>query len=219
MLKERHLAAHTDKQILQHIPPRDLVSAMLVSKSWCFAAFHLLWQKPALSSITQFADFIRIITSPSPLLPYASTVRRLSFNGFSRHLSDRLFREIVACKSLERVTMPGATNLSASALSEVFTSLKELIAIDLSGVTAVDDSVVSVIASSCQRVQGLNLSKCNKVGDEGLLAIARQLKMLRRVRDRNTTVIDPSDQADGLHSLDRPVHRSAESVVPSIAGA
>lgn len=169
-------------EILQHVSPKDLVSAMLVSKSWCFAAFHLLWQKPALSSITQFADFVRVITSPSPLLPYALTVRRLSFNGFSKHLSDRLFRDIVACKNLERVTMPGATNLSSSALCEVFANLEELVAIDLSGVTAVDDSVVSTIAAKCRRVQGLNLSRCNKVGDEGLLAIARNLRMLRRVR-------------------------------------
>lgn len=171
-------------KILQHAAPRDFVSAMLVSKSWCLAAYHLLWQKPVLTSITQFADFVRVITSPAPLLPYASTVRRLSFNGFSKHLSDRLFRDIVACRNLERVTMPGATNVSASALCEVFAKLEDLVAIDLSGVTAVDDSVVLTIAKNCRRVQGLNLSKCNKVGDEGLLAIARNLKMLRRVSNQ-----------------------------------
>lgn len=168
-------------QVMQMLHSRDLVSAMLVSKSWCSAAFPLIWQKPTLTSITQFASFVRVLSLPDPLLPYSTMVRRLVFNGFAKHLTDDLFRGIATCKRLERLTLPGATRLTSKSLIHVLGKLRGLIAIDLMGVIAVDDQVVRQIAQSCPQVQGLNLARCLYLTDDGVMAIATQLKSLRRV--------------------------------------
>ncbi|GMK54196.1 hypothetical protein CspeluHIS016_0107820 [Cutaneotrichosporon spelunceum] len=155
---------------------------MLVSKSWCVAAYPLIWQRPSLSSISQFAGFVRALGRPNHLLPYRTTVRRLVFNTFARHLTDDLFGSITACQHLERLTLPGATHLSAPMLLEVLGRLPELISIDLSGMDTVDDKVVMKIANSCPLLQGLNLSKCKRIGDEGIIVVAQQLSSLRRIK-------------------------------------
>lgn len=154
---------------------------MLVSKSWCIAAYPLIWQRPSLSSVTQFAGFVRALSTSDPLLPYKTSVRRLVFNSFARHLTDELFIGVTTCEHLERLTLPGATHLSTPTLLDVFGQLPELVSIDLSGMEAVDDKVISTIASNCPQLQGLNLSRCKRIGDDGIVAVACKLALLRRV--------------------------------------
>lgn len=108
-------------------------------------------------------------------------MRRLSFNGFAKHLTDDLFKVVSVCRHLERLTLPGADNLTSASLVHVFSRLRELVIIDLSGVQAVNDEVLRHIAHSSVMVQGLNFSKCGMVGDAGVLAMASKLTMLRRV--------------------------------------
>lgn len=159
------------------------MSAMLVSKSWCLTAFPLVWQRPLLSSITQFAAFARVLSMTKTLLPYSTIVRRLVLNGFSNHLTDELFAHVSICRNLERLTIPSAVNLTTRSLKNVFGKLHELVAIDLSGVEAVDDAVLHVIINNCPPLQGLSLCQCPKITDEGILAVASKLQGLRRVSD------------------------------------
>lgn len=154
---------------------------MLVSKTWCLAAFPLIWQRPPISTITQFAKFVRTLNDPGALLPYAATVRRLVCSAFARDMTDELFSKVSCCYNLERLFLPGA-DLSEKALTAVFQHLPELISVDLCGIDGVNDNVARQIASICTQVQGLNLTRCKRLGDEGIIAIARNLKMLRRVR-------------------------------------
>jgi F-box and leucine-rich repeat protein GRR1 len=174
---------------------------MLVSKSWCVAAYPLIWQRPSLASVSQFAGFVRALGTPNPLLPYPTTVRRLVFNSFARHLPDDLFSGITVCQHLERLTLPGATHLSTATLLEVLGQLPELVSIDLSGMEAVDDKVVMKVASKCPQLQGLNLSKCKRVGDEGIVAVAHQLSALRRVSGRHLADVDQQIKLSGCHRL------------------
>jgi F-box and leucine-rich repeat protein GRR1 len=160
---------------------KDLVHDMRVSKQWCLIAFPILWQKPSLSSIDAFRLFVRVLREPEPLLPYSTAVKRLVFNGFSRHIDDDSFEAIGLCQNLERLTLPGASRLSSKALISVFGKLQNLIAVDLWGVEAVNDQVVSQIATSCPKIQGLNLAQCNSITDEGILAVAAKSAKLRRV--------------------------------------
>lgn len=162
---------------------------MLVSKTWCLAAFPLIWQRPPIHTITQFAKFVRTLNDPDALLPYATTVRRLICSGFARDLTDKLFVKVSCCRNLERLFLPGA-DLSDHCLVSVFRQLPELISIDLGGIDGVTDLVARQIASVCTQVQGLNFTKCKRVGDEGIIAIASNLKMLRRVRQASGIIAD-----------------------------
>lgn len=204
LISVRHnLYACTDPQILKYLPSsRDLLAALLVSKSWCLAAYPLIWQRPLLASVSQFAGFVRALSRPDPLLPYSSTVRRLVFNTFARHLTDELFLGITSCQHLERLTLPGATHLSTATLLHVFNQLPELVSIDLSGMDSVDEKVVKRIATNCPQLQGLNLSKCKRIGDEGIVAVASKLALLRRVSKHSVSALMRADQTERLSSSD-----------------
>lgn len=187
---------------MQYLPSsRDLLAAMLVSKSWCLAAFPLIWQRPTLSSVSQFAGFVRALSRPNPLLPYTSSVRRLVFNSFARHLTDDLFLGITSCQHLERLTLPGAAHLTTPTLLQVFSQLPELISIDLSGMDSVDDKVVAKIATCCPQLQGLNLSRCKRIGDDGVMAVASRLRMLRRVSRNRCPDLTAQIKLNGCHRL------------------
>lgn len=77
--------------------------------------------------------------------------------------------------------MVGSTKLPASALRTVIDCLPDLVAVDLANTESVDDSVLKALGKRCIRLQGLNVSGCKSVGDEGVKAIARGCRMLRRV--------------------------------------
>lgn len=165
--------------------PRDLLSILLTSKSWCLAAFHLLWQKPNLTSTHQLAMFVRVIKSRKLTLPYATQVRRLYLAGLSDGLTDNLLVGLEKCHRMERLTLSKATGLTNQALRRIIEGMPDLVAIDLCEVGGTDDTVVKTIAERCSRIQGLNLSGCKSVGDEGVLAIATKSKLLRRVSVRS----------------------------------
>jgi F-box and leucine-rich repeat protein GRR1 len=60
--------------------------------------------------------------------------------------------------------------------------MPELVAVDLSGLTKTKDEVVQAIAKTSERLQGLNLIGCTAVTDKGIIALAEQSALLRRVR-------------------------------------
>lgn len=175
-------------RVLQYLPSNhDLLSTMLVSKTWCIATFPLIWQRPPLGNITQFAKFVRALNDPGALLPYATTVRRLVCSEFARDLTDELFSKISSCHNIDRLIIPGA-ELSEKSLITVIRHLPDLISADLAGIDGVTDEVARQIARDCHQVQGLNFTKCKRVSDEGILELASSLKMLRRVSVQVTYV-------------------------------
>jgi hypothetical protein len=72
-------------------------------------------------------------------------------------------------------------NLSSDALRKVLGEMECLNWVDLTGVEGVDDSVLEVIGANCPRLQGAHLGTCKGVGDEGIIALAKGCKVLRRV--------------------------------------
>jgi hypothetical protein len=83
--------------------------------------------------------------------------------------------------------MVGSVHISAGALRGVLENVPELIAIDLANTPGVDDSVMKTLGRRCGRLQGLNISGCKSVGDEGVKAVAKGCKMLRRVSQLSPT--------------------------------
>jgi F-box and leucine-rich repeat protein GRR1 len=121
-------------------------------------------------------------------------------------MPDDLFVGLEACHRVERLTLTGATHLSAWALKRVISGMPKLVAVDLSKAKNVDDSVVAAIGEHCPRIQGLNLSHCKAVGDKGIMALAKSSKLLRRVsrlEGYSEVLLKIPDQAGGMPPTDR----------------
>ncbi|KAL7420162.1 SCF ubiquitin ligase complex subunit [Cryptotrichosporon argae] len=161
--------------------PRDLVSALLVSQNWCDAGFGLLWHRPSLTSIAQFAAFTRALSLALPSRPYARHVRRLNLTAIAGELGDELVGALARCVRLERLVLAGAARLSKWGLRALVADLAGLLALDLSHIPAVDDALLEHVAAHCPRLQGLNLTGCKAVGDDGIRAAAR-CRALRRLK-------------------------------------
>nr|XP_019048410.1 hypothetical protein I302_02181 [Kwoniella bestiolae CBS 10118]OCF27340.1 hypothetical protein I302_02181 [Kwoniella bestiolae CBS 10118] len=173
-------------QILRLLPDnRSLLSALLVSRSWCLCTFPLIWMKPQISSILTLASLIRVISPIKNLpttLPYSTSIRRIHLTQLSHTLSDELFAGLKRCTKLERLTLSGCTNLSSGGIVDVIRHLNELVSIDLSGIPSVDDRVLVELGRSCRKLQAVNLSECRLIGDEGVLALGRGCRGLRRAK-------------------------------------
>ncbi|ORY30822.1 hypothetical protein BCR39DRAFT_466339 [Naematelia encephala] len=169
-------------QVLRHLgDTRDLLSALLVSRTWCLCAFPILWYKPPLTNAYQLAYLSRIISQPHPSLPYANAIRRLNLAAFSSALSDDLVEPLARCTRVERLTLTAANGVSAEVLKKVVKCMPELCVVDFSGVEHVDP-VIEVLAEGSRRLQGFSVGGCMSVGDESVLKIAKYSKILRRAK-------------------------------------
>ncbi|WWD06057.1 hypothetical protein V865_004142 [Kwoniella europaea PYCC6329] len=173
-------------QILRLLPDnKSLLSASLVSRSWCLCAFPMIWTRPQISSIITLASLIRVVSPPegrTTTLPYATTIRRLHLTQLSNTLTDMLFSRLSACTRLERLTISNCVGLSSKAIIHVISHLHDLVSIDLSGITQVDDGVLEELARSCGKLQAVNLSDCRLIGDEGVRALGEGCRLLRRAK-------------------------------------
>lgn len=131
--------------------------------------------------MNQLIAFLRVIQSPNPSLPYSETVRRLNLLTLAENITDELLLGLRYCTRIERLTLPGLTLVSSKALRTVVSQMPGMMAIDLSKSPAVNNSVVRQIAETCRKLQGLNLADCVKVEDEGILLVAKNNRLMRRV--------------------------------------
>lgn len=182
ILVERACGTQTHIQILKLVhDPKDIFSALQVSRSWCLSGFSLLWQKPALTTPRQLGSLCRTLRSLSPSLPYAASIRRLNLSGLATSLNDYLIDGLEMCSRVDRITINNAQGVSTQALKRILGGMKEITAVDLSGTSCVENTVVHTIGEAMDKLQGLNLTGCKGVGDEGLKIVAEK-KKFRRVR-------------------------------------
>ncbi|WRT63401.1 uncharacterized protein IL334_000306 [Kwoniella shivajii] len=211
-------------QILRLLPDNDdLLSSLLVSRSWCLCAFSLLWSRPNITTSNTLASLIRVISSPIQTLPYSDSIRRIHLSQLSNTLTDELLLGISSCKRLERLTITGSNQLSPDAIMAVIKEMPELVSVDFSGVLAVNDDVVYELSKHCIKLQAVNLVECKLLGDQGVLGLAKYCKSLRRAkfigchRITANSLIPLVQNCDLLLELDlQDVISTSDSVVYSI---
>lgn len=162
---------------------RDLKRALLISRAWCQCTVPVIWTKPVFSSRDPKAltEFIKVLRLANSFFNYAGFVRRLNFAPLHGTLQDRQLVEFAVCNRLERLVLTDSRYIGSRTLAKVLGQMKDLVAVDLSGVLTTNDGVLKTIASTCTKLQGINLTKCNQITDEGVVALAKQAKCLRRV--------------------------------------
>ncbi|ETS62482.1 hypothetical protein PaG_03106 [Moesziomyces aphidis] len=181
-------ASNLPHEILLHIfkylvlYPPDLLSCLLVCKSWCLNGVELLWHRPALYKISSLFKLVGVIRKPEQLFPYADFVRRLNFTLLANQLEDQLFLMMAACTRLERLTLAGCSNITDATLVKVFQCTPHLVAIDLTDVADITDATLLTLAANCPKAQGVNLTGCKKITSHGVAQLATACRLLRRVK-------------------------------------
>uniref|UniRef100_V5GJF8 Uncharacterized protein n=2 Tax=Kalmanozyma brasiliensis (strain GHG001) TaxID=1365824 RepID=V5GJF8_KALBG len=181
-------ASSLPHEILLHIfkylvlYPPDLLSCLLVCKSWCLNGVELLWHRPALFKISSLFKLVGVIRKPEQLFPYAEFVRRLNFTLLANQLEDQLFLMMSSCRRLERLTLAGCSNITDATLVKVFQNTPMLVAVDLTEVADITDATLLTLAANCPKAQGINLTGCKKITSKGVAELARSCKLLRRVK-------------------------------------
>jgi F-box and leucine-rich repeat protein GRR1 len=143
----------------------------------------IIWTKPSFSAKDPKAitDAIKVLRSPNSTFQYARFVRRLNFGPLHGTLQDAQLVEFAVCSRLERLVLTGSRYIGSRTLGKVLGQMKDLVAVDLSGVTTTNDGVLRTIGTTCTKLQGINLTGCRQITDEGVIALAEQVKHLRRV--------------------------------------
>ena len=180
-------ASQLPPEILIHVlkqlhTPRDLHSALLVSRAWCECSVELLWHKPHFSKLPSLFKMISVICRKDQTFTYPRFVRRLNFLMLGPDLSSQLFTRLAACSRLERLTLVNCSSISDGALTAVLPCCPNLVALDLTNVAETTDRAVCALANTALRLQGLNLGGCKLVTHEGVTAIARNCPQLRRIK-------------------------------------
>lgn len=169
--------------ILKHLhAPRDLYSALFVSRAWCECSVELLWHKPSFSKLSTLVKMMRVLSRGDQTFTYAHFIRRLNFLFLGSDITDSLFSRLAHCDRLERLTLVNCVSISDDALARTLPCCPNLVAIDLTGVHDTSDKAIVGLASSARRLQGINLGGCKKVTNKGVSALADHCPLLRRVK-------------------------------------
>ncbi|KAF8663408.1 hypothetical protein AX16_000980 [Volvariella volvacea WC 439] len=178
-----HLPPEVLIHILKHLhSPRDLLSALRVSRTWCECTVELLWHRPTFPKFATLKKMAALLITRHQTFAYATFIRRLNFLNLGHDLTDDIFRSFVGCERLERLTLINCELLSSDALRRTLPSFPNLVAIDLSNVVSTNDEAIIGLAQAARRLQGINLAGCKAVTDVGVMALANSCPLLRRVK-------------------------------------
>ena len=168
--------------VLKHLhQPRDLLSALRVSRTWCECAVELLWHKPAFPRYPTVEKMAKLLKSRNQTFTYSKFIRRLNFLPIA-DLRDDTFKIFYQCGRLERLTLNGCKLLTAPALEDTLTHFPNLVSLDLTNVKETNNEVIIAFAATAKRLLGINLQACKKVDDTAMFALAENCPLLRRVK-------------------------------------
>ncbi|KAJ4319514.1 hypothetical protein N0V94_003848 [Neodidymelliopsis sp. IMI 364377] len=174
------MPAEIRMQILQYLPPKQIVRCSRVSKSWYAMCFDgQLWSDLDTSKFYRNISanaLINIITSAGPF------VKDLNLRGCVQ-LRERWNRNgfLEACRNLENFTLEGC-RIDRTSIHTFLLSNTRLVHINLSGLAGATNAAMKIIASNCPKVEVLNISWCNNIDHRGLLKVVQGCPKLRDLR-------------------------------------
>lgn len=194
-------------QILQHLPPKEVVKCSRVSKSWHEVCFDgQLWA--SLDASTFYRDIpmealVKIMTTAGPFL------RDLSLRGCIQ-LKDAWVsdgeRISDSCRNLVNLCIQDC-RINKTSLHLLVVRNPSLVHIDISGLTTASNHTMKLVGQSCPNLEFLNISWCKSIDAKGLKWIASCCRSLKDLRASELRGFDDEDmmlelfQANSLETL------------------
>ncbi|KAI5281036.1 SCF ubiquitin ligase complex subunit [Ascosphaera aggregata] len=117
---------------IQRIPPEilmliygklsstaDLLSCMLVSRSWAMACVPILWHRPTCNTWRSLASVVASVNKEGSLFAYADLIRRLNLSALHESVSTGTLLPFLKCEKIERLTLTNCTSLSDQPVSDL----------------------------------------------------------------------------------------------------
>lgn len=161
--------------------PHDFLRCMLVCKAWARNSVDLLWHRPSTNQWDNLVNVIQTTIKKDGYFPYHDLVKRLNLGQLKDDVSDGTLQPLAVCKRIERLTLPGCSQLTDASLVPVIDGNRSLMAIDVSDLELITDRSMNIVAKNCYRLQGLNISNCKSITDESLVEVAKNCRRLKRV--------------------------------------
>jgi F-box and leucine-rich repeat protein GRR1 len=194
-------------EILIHIfskivHPADLLTCMLVSKSWAYNSVGLLWHRPACTNWTKHSAICSTLGLPQPYFAYRDFIKRLNLAALAERVNDGSVVPLAVCTKIERLTLTNCVGLTDMGLTTLLNDSTNLLALDISGVHEITESSMMALAAYCTKLQGLNVTGCTKITNESMIAVAENCRALKRVCSRLTD-LQPASQLTILAQTER----------------
>lgn len=161
--------------------PADMLSCMLVCRSWAVNCVALLWHRPSCNNWENLKSVAAAVTRPDGLFAYAELARRLNLSFLAEDVSDGTIVPFTQCKRLERLTLTNCSKLTDKGVSDLIEGNRHLQALDASELRSLTDHTVYTLARNCPRLQGLNITGCSNVTDDSLITLSLNCRYIRRV--------------------------------------
>lgn len=161
--------------------PADLLSCMLVCKSWTANSVGILWYRPSCNNWDNLKRVAASVGKPNSLFSYSNLVKRLNLSALT-DVNDGTVISFANCKRVERLTLTNCSNVTDKGVSDVIEGNGNLQALDVSELRSLTDHTLYILSQNCPRIQGLNISGCAKVTDDSLMVVSQTCRQLRRVR-------------------------------------
>lgn len=159
----------------------DLLSCMLVCRTWAMNCVGILWHRPTCSPWENLTSVANVLSSKDPYFQYHNLVKRLNLSGLHKSINDGTVLPFSVCRRIERLTLTGCSALTDKGVSDLVEQNHHLQALDVTDISSLTDHTLYKIAENCPRIQGLNLSGCTKITDDSLIVVAEACRYLKRV--------------------------------------
>lgn len=169
--------------------PADLLSVMLVNKTWASNSVALLWQRPNCADSRKHELICNTISLQHPYFDYSGFVKRLNLQALAKDVNDGTVIPFASCNRIERLTLTHCTRLTDGGLMPLLKNNNNLLALDISNdidKTRLNSEIthksIEVLAEHCRKLQGLNVSECRLITNESMVKLAEGCRQIKRVR-------------------------------------
>lgn len=166
------------------VSPRDMLSAMLVCRSWATNCVGILWHRPSCNNWENLKSVASSVGKSDSLFAYADLIKRLNLSALTEDVSDGTVVPFNQCKRIERLTLTHCSKLTDKGVSDLLEGNRHMQALDVTELRSLTDHTLYAISRNCPRVQGLNLTACVKFTDEALLVVSQHCRQIKRVSQK-----------------------------------
>ncbi|KAF7714279.1 SCF E3 ubiquitin ligase complex F-box protein grrA [Penicillium ucsense] len=162
--------------------PKDMLSSMLVCRSWAANCVGILWHRPSCNNWDNLKSVASSVGKPDSLFAYAELIKRLNLSALTEDVSDGTVVPFAQCKRIERLTLTNCSKLTDKGVSDLVEGNRHLQALDVSDLASLTDHTLYTVARNCPRLQGLNITGCSNVTDDSLLVVSQNCRQIKRLK-------------------------------------
>ena len=155
----------------------DLLTCMLVSKSWAKHAVSILWRKPVINTTDALRTLATYLSEEKSTFLYSSFIRSFDVPKAIRgSISDGDILPFAECHYILSLGLAGSS-LSEDAVVTILLNNRRIKSINISGVSRMTDQGINEIVSVCRCLEDIDISCCQALTDISIMGLTTYPKL------------------------------------------